>query len=398
MPVRQILTFLVLSIVLTSCEVKENTEFRENLIETLESACKNYKYMAESLPKGKFPKTYEDRKLITRDASSWTSGFYPGSLWYLYHWSGKEHLRSYALEYTNEIVPLQFDTANHDLGWIINSSVYNAYKVTHDSTYQTIIVNAAKSLLTRYNESVGLVRCWDATDWSNRFYLTYPANIDNMLNLELLINATRFSGDSTFYHIAIGHADSTMKHHYRSDYSAYHVVDFNPQDGKVMKKVTAQGYSDESSWTRGQAWGLYGFTMMYRETRKKRYLDHAKKVASFIINHPNLSEDKIPYWDFDAPDIPDTYRDASAGAIICSALIELSTFVSDEQSTIYLSVAERQLATLSSGNYLASIGENGNFILKHSVGGFPVNVEVDVPVTYADYYFIEAILRYLKII
>ena len=389
---------IYLFILLTSCLSAQKGDLKGELKQALSQAEEQYQLMAKSLDENKFPKTYEEGKRVTSGASSWTSGFFPGSLWYLYQWSGDIESKDYATEFNNRVIPLQFDTTNHDIGWIINSSVLNAYKFTDDSMYQKIVVHAAQSLLIRYNETVGLIRCWDANDWANRFNLTYPANIDNMLNLELLINATRFSGDSTFYHIAIGHADSTMKHHYRSDYSAYHVVDFNPQDGKVMKKITAQGYSDESSWARGQAWGLYGFTMMYRETRKKRYLDHAKKVASFIINHPNLPEDKIPYWDFDAPDIPDTYRDASAGAIICSALIELSKFVSNEQSTAYLSVAERQLATLSSGNYLASIGENGNFILKHSVGGLPVNVEVDVPVTYADYYFIEAILRYLKII
>ena len=315
----------------------------------------------------------------------------------MYQWSDKKSLKKYAEAFTQFIIPLQSDTTNPDLGWIFVPSVLNAYQLTHDSRYEDVLDTATKSLLTWYKTSVGLVRTLADTPWARRFDFTYPVSIDNLLNMELLINTARYSGDSTFYRIALSHADSTLKTHYRPDYSSYHMVDFNPETGEVIKKVTAQGYANESSWARGQAWGLYGFTMMYRETKELRYLDHARKIAEFILNHPRLPKDKIPYWDFDDPDIPNTYRDASSAAVMCSALIELSGYVNEAESAEYLRVAKQQLKTLSSEEYRAPLGENGNFILKHSVGGLPVNIEVDVPLSYADYYYIEAILRYLNL-
>jgi uncharacterized protein YyaL (SSP411 family) len=160
------------------------------------------------------------------------------------------------------------------------------------------------------------------------------------------------------------------------------------------KKNTHQGYADDSAWGRGQAWGLYGYTLMYRETKEPRYLEHAKNIASFLLNHPNMPEDKIPYWDYNAPDIPNALRDASAGAVMASALIELSGYVDAALAKTYLNVAETQLRTLSSPEYFAEKGTNGNFFLKRSVGSLPGKSEVDVPLTYADYYYIEALLRY----
>jgi len=187
-----------------------------------------------------------------------------------------------------------------------------------------------------------------------------------------------------------------MKYHFRPDYSTFHVVSYDTITGKVEARQTSQGFSDESAWSRGQSWGLYGYTMMYRETKLDRYLRQAKHIADFLINHPNLPEDKIPYWDYDAPGIPDATRDASAGAIMASALIELSGYVNAEAKEKYLKVAETQLRSLASPSYMAKLGENGNFILMHSAGSVPANSEVDVPLTYADYYFIEALMRYRK--
>ncbi|MPN28663.1 Unsaturated chondroitin disaccharide hydrolase [bioreactor metagenome] len=214
--------------------------------------------------------------------------------------------------------------------------------------------------------------------------------IDNMMNLELLFDATELSGDSTFYHVAVTHADNTLRNHYRPDYSTWHVIDYSKQDGSVRHRNTHQGYSDESAWSRGQSWGIYGYVMCYRKTKDPKYLAQAENVLEFIANHPNYPADGIPYWDFDSPDIPDTYRDASAGSILASALYELSTY---SKKRNYKEWADKIVNTLSGPDFRASLGENGNFILMHSVGSLPHNSEVDVPLNYADYYFLEALKR-----
>jgi uncharacterized protein YyaL (SSP411 family) len=214
-----------------------------------------------------------------------------------------------------------------------------------------------------------------------------------MMNLEFLLWATKASGDSSFYKIATTHSDTTIKNHYRADYSSYHVINYDTISGKVLNRQTAQGAADESAWARGQAWGLYGYTMMYRETKIQRYLDQAVHVANFILDHPNLPADKVPYWDFNAPKIPNEPRDASSAAIICSALIDLSKFVEPELSKKYIDVAQQQIRSLSSPAYRAEKGANGGFILMHSVGSIPHNSEIDVPLTYADYYFVESLIK-----
>jgi hypothetical protein len=214
-----------------------------------------------------------------------------------------------------------------------------------------------------------------------------------MMNLELLFLATRLSGDSSFYKMAINHAENTLINHFRKDYSCYHVVDYDKTNGNVRGKSTAQGFADESAWARGQAWALYGFTMCYRETKDIRFLNLAENIFDFLFSHPNMPNDLVPYWDFNAPKIPDEPRDASAAAIIASALYELSTFKDGE----YKSTADKIMISLSSADYLAGLNENGNFILKHSVGSIPHNNEIDVPLNYADYYFLEALSRKIKI-
>jgi rhamnogalacturonyl hydrolase YesR len=217
-----------------------------------------------------------------------------------------------------------------------------------------------------------------------------------MMNLELLEWAAKNGGDKRLHQIAVDHTNATLKNHYRPDFSSYHVLDYDLKSGQVARKITHQGYADESAWSRGQAWGLYGFIVMYRETKNKEYLDHANNIASFLLRHPNLPSDKIPYWDFDAPGMPNVKRDASAGAILASALLELGQYSKGAQKQEYISVAEKILTTLSGKDYRAEMGTNGGFLLKHSVGHLPGNSEVDVPLTYADYYFIEALTRYKK--
>jgi unsaturated chondroitin disaccharide hydrolase len=218
-----------------------------------------------------------------------------------------------------------------------------------------------------------------------------------MMNLELLFWATRTSGDSSFYKTAVTHSNTTIRHHFRTDHSSWHVVNYHPETGGVQQKRTAQGAADSSAWARGQAWGLYGFTATYRDTRNPSYLQKAKKIADFILHHPRLPADKIPYWDFDAPGIPNTLRDASAAAIMASALLELSGYADTTEANEYLEAAETILWTLSGKKYIAAAGTNGGFILQHGVGHKPAGTETDIPLTYADYYFIEAMKRYKEL-
>ncbi len=231
-----------------------------------------------------------------------------------------------------------------------------------------------------------------------------------MMNLELLFFASALTGDPTYRNAAISHADHTLKNHFRSDYSTYHVVDYDPNTGAVLHQQTNQGYADNSTWSRGQGWAIYGYTLLYRETKGSKYLEAAKKAADFYINHPNLPKDKVPYWDFNAgqegynPDVDYANRklnyiprDASAAALVSSALLELSTYAAGADGKRYYEFAESTLKSLSSNEYLAEKGTNGGFLLKHSTGSFPHKSEIDVPLIYADYYFLEALLRYKKL-
>ncbi|WP_195660774.1 glycoside hydrolase family 88 protein [Bacteroides nordii] len=354
------------------------------------------KLMAKSIWEQKtlLPRTLDkEGKLITSDSKWWTSGFFPGVLWYLYEATGDTLLKEYACDYTSRVEKEKYNKGNHDVGFMLYCSFGNGYRLTGNEKYKQVLLKGAESLSTRYKDHIGVIRSWDF----NRAVWQYPVIIDNMMNLELLEWASKNSDNSRFAAIARSHADVTLKNHFRADYSCWHVVSYDTITGQPEKKHTRQGYSHESSWSRGEAWALYGYVMMYRETQQKHYLVHAKKVANYILTHPRMPEDGIPYWDYDAPNIPDTYRDASAGAIMASAFIELSTMIQGELSRKCLMMAETQLKTLTSPEYLAEPGTNGNFILKHSVGSLMEHSEVDVPLTYADYYYVEALLRYQKV-
>jgi unsaturated chondroitin disaccharide hydrolase len=331
--------------------------------------------------------------LVVSDPGWWTSGFFPGSLWYLYEHSNDEKIKYAAIQMTSRVEKEKNNTGTHDLGFMLYCSFGNGFRITGDENYRDVLLTGAKSLSTRFRPNIGCIQSWGSSEkWQ------CPVIIDNMMNLELLLWVFNQTGDSSYYNIAVAHADTTLKNHFRPDYSTWHVVSYDTITGKVEVKQTAQGASDGSAWARGQSWGLYGYTVMYRETGLQRYLDEAQHIADFIINHPNFPEDKIPYWDYNAPGIPDTKRDASAGAIMASALIELSGYVDPEKKSKYLAIAEKQLRVLASPAYMAKKGENGDFILMHSVGSLPAKSEVDVPLTYADYYFIEALMRFRKIL
>ncbi len=350
--------------------------------------CKSLEGKEEALPR-----TFENDKLVTCRFNNWVSGFFPGVLWMLYEESGDEELHRYAELYTARVEPAKRLTNTHDLGFMLYCSFGHGYRITGNAHYQEVIAEGTKSLLTRWHPELGVMRSWDFNK-----YWQFPVIIDNMMNLEMLCYMTRMTGDSSFEKIACTHANTTIKNHFREDYSTYHVVSYDTLSAKPHAKNTAQGYADASAWARGQAWGLYGYTMIYRETRHPDYLEQARGIANFLASHPRLPQDKVPYWDFDAPDIPNAKRDASAAAIIASALIELSQLDASADSTRWLSLAKEQLRTLTTDEYLAAEGENGNFILKHGVGHLPNKSEVDVPLTYADYYYIEALIRLKKLL
>lgn len=390
------LIFMLLAI-LFACKEKagNNSELLKTIDQTLIFAENQSLLMAQSLADQpeKLPQTLDaNGNLVTSSSAWWCSGFFPGELWYLYEYSKNEELKGWAEKYTARVEKEQYTTDNHDVGFMIFCSYGNGYRITHNEDYLGVIRNAANSLSTRFNPIVGCTRSWDRSKWNEQWQ--YAVIIDNLMNLELLTWSAKKFDDPRFLEIAKSHANKTMKNHYREDMSCYHVVSYDTLTGEAELKHTAQGYSHNSAWARGQAWGLYGYTMLFRETGDSAYLDQAVKVAKFIINHPNLPENKIPYWDFDAPDIPNAKRDASAGSIICSALIELSQYANEADSLAFMNVAELQLKTLCSSDYLANLGENGNFLLKHGVGHFPNQTEIDVPLTYSDYYFVEAMIRY----
>ncbi len=379
----------------TAKEVQRNISDKK-IDSVFNLGAQEYLIMADSLEKGKFPKTFhpKENSFETSNSGWWTSGFYPGTLLYLYEETGEKPLKTEAERMLEELKKEQYNTSTHDLGFMMYCSFGNAYRLDPKPEYEEVLMNSAKSLATRYNDTVKAIRSWDSAPWNNAGDDDLVVIIDNMMNLELLFWATNYSKDSTYYNIAVNHANTTMKNHYREDFSSYHEVIYDENTGAVKAQITNQGFVDESSWARGQAWGLYGYVVMYRETGDQKYLDQAEHIAHFILNNPNLPKDKIPYWDFDADTIPDALRDSSAAAIISSALLELGGYAQGEKATSYFQNAETILKTLISPEYLAKDGKLGGFLLKHAVGNMPNNTEIDVPLTYGDYYFVEALKRY----
>lgn len=391
-----ILEGLLVFLLPISCVTQQkNSALKDTVEQTLSLAQDQYEILASKAlqyPDG-LPKTFENDTVVMARPAWWTSGFVPGTLWYLYEAGRQPQMEEFAKRLSQRVEGQKFTTDNHDVGFMIYCPFGNANRISPDKSYQDIIVQASRSLSTRFRERVGLIRSWDF----NKQVWQYPVIIDNMMNLEMLCAATAMTGDSTYLQIAVRHADKTIANHFRPDMSCWHVVSYDTITGKPHVKQTWQGLSDESEWARGQAWALYGYTMMYRMTGLERYKEQAVKVANYLLQHPNMPDDYIPYWDLADPKIPNVLRDASAGAIICSALLELSQYVPDTLSVQYVQTAEKQLAALCSSNYLARKGELGGFLLKHCVGSLPHKSEVDVPLTYADYYFVEALLRYRRL-
>lgn len=355
----------------------------------LGKSAKQYRYFATQANPLLFPKTLnKNGELESSKSSWWCSGFYPGTLLYLCKYKMNDRFYHEAMNRLTLLEPEKNNKTTHDLGFMMYCSFGNALKIKPDEKFKDILVSSAKSLASRFSPAVGCIRSWDFTKPEE-----FAVIIDNMLNLELLFYATKVTGDSSFYKIAVSHADKTMENHFRPDYSCFHVVTYN-YDGTIMKKHTHQGYSDSSEWARGQGWALYGYTLMYRETKDKKYLEQANHIARYILNHPNLPADKIPYWDFKAPNIPDAYRDASAAAVIASGLIELAGYNGTSLNRQYLDAAKTMIINLSGSHYFTKYKEAKGFLLKHSVGSIPHNSEIDVPLSYADYYYVEALIRY----
>lgn len=392
--IKRILSFFI--VFCTSCQAQKVVNYKtdKTLLRTIEKnftdGAAQYKVLAANLPADKFPKTYfpATDKYEFSNSGWWCSGFYPGSLLYLYQQTHDAALYAEAERILKVLEKEKLNTTTHDLGFMMYCSFGNANIIAPKPEYKDILLASARSLSTRFNPKVGCIKSWDSKPSD------FLVIIDNMMNLELLFWATKTSGDSSFYKIAITHANTTLKNHFRPDHSSYHVLNYNPETGAIQQKRTAQGAADESAWARGQAWGLYGYTVTYRETKDKQYLEQAKRIADFLLGHPNLPADKVPYWDFNAPGIPNALRDASAASIMASALLELGGYVDAKTGQQYFAVAETILRTLSGPGYKAAAGTNGGFIIQHGLGHMPNKTEVDVPLTYGDYYFIEAMIRY----
>ena len=327
--------------------------------------------------------------LELKSIRSWVSGFFPGTLWLLYGETQDPSWLWRARRRTAALAGLSSYERTHDLGFMVGCPVGLGLRLTGDKAYERLLVETSETLLKRFDPKVGLIRSWDN---KNRQPDPYLVIIDNMMNLELMFEATRLSGDSSFYKIAVSHADRTMEEHFRPDGSCYHVIDYSIKDGKVRHRQTAQGYADESIWSRGQAWAIYGYAVCYRETKDRKYLDQALKTFNMMKNLENMPEDLIPYWDMSAPNIPNEPRDVSTASCIASALYEISTMDVPDAAG-YKMYADSIMVSLSSPAYRAALGTNGNFLLMHSVGSIPHNSEIDVPLNYADYYYLEALKR-----
>jgi len=388
--------FSIYSVHADEQSVEQNDELQALIKSDLELAQSQYKSLlnkARANSTARLPRSFVNGINTFVEYSDWTSGFFPGSHWYLYEYTHDEEWKAAAIEFSKIAEPAKLLKSHHDVGFILNSSFGNGYRLGVDQDhYRDVLLTGATTLITRFNPKVGAIKSWD-----NHSQWAYPVIIDNMMNLELLTFAAKLSKDPYYKELAIKHADTTLANHFRSDSSSYHVINYDPSTGSVISKQTHQGYSDSSAWARGQAWGLYGYTMMYRETKEVRYKEQAERIASFLINNPKMPNDKVPFWDLNDPSVPNAPRDSSAAAIMSSEL-ELSQFVDKDLRDSYIDFAKRQIRTLSNQYFLAKPGENGGFILKHATGHKPNNSEVDVPLNYGDYYYLEALLRLQKIL
>lgn len=359
---------------------------KPDLKKILKVAGKQYDgYLKSHMDNTLYPRSInKDGSIRLVTSKDWTSGFFGGSLWYMHLLTGKKRWKDPALSYTLSLADQQYNRSTHDLGFVLFSTFHRAYNQTKNRAYREVLLQAAKSLASRFDAKVGAIRSWDFKPFH------YPVIVDNLMNLELLLWAEK-NGGAGFKQIALSHADTDIKYRFRTDNSTYHVLDFDPKTGNLLKKQTFQGYSDQSCWARGQAWAIYAYTFLYRETGDKRYSEQAQRAADYFITQTDRDADPVPFWDFNAPQIPNVPRDASAAAVAASALLELSHYSKNKG---YYDQAVKIISALSSEQYLAKPGSNQFFLLRHSTGHMPHLDEIDVPLVYADYYFLEALYRY----
>ena len=403
--------------------------------ENVENAKAQLAYLIEASEAGdtlQIPSSYKNGKIEFVPTDDWVSGFFAGTLWYMYELTGDEYYAEKAQKHTEILHDIQFLKWHHDVGFMVYDSYGNGLRLKNIPGYDTVLVNTAKSLATRFRPAAGIIQSWNTDNpdhWQAHKGWDCPVIIDNMMNLELFFKVSEMTGDDTYRNIAISHADKTIENHFREDFSTYHVVDYNDETGEVRRKCTAQGIADESRWARGQAWAIYGYTVAYRFTKDAKYLKQAEDIANYLlVEEDNMPEDLVPLWDFDVaefasdgeemvhlfnkwvnifedPETTEYYkslRDVSSAAIIASALYELNWYTKNQ---MYKEKADKMIESLSKEPYRAEVGTNGGFIFKHSVGSLPHShvrrVEkndknlgnIDVPLNYADYYFLEALIR-----
>ena len=373
----------------------ENNDISNVINNDINFSTRQYSLMLQQIGregKVRIPKTIDKLgRMVYIPIDDWCSGFFPGSLCYLYQLTNDKSWLLQSKRFTEALDSIQYLTWHHDVGFMIGSSYLNIYRLNPNKAYKKAIIQTAKSLCTRFRKKAGVIQSWNVDrGWQSKRGWTCPVIIDNMMNLELLFEATRLSGDSTYWKVAVSHANKTLENQFRKDGSCYHVVDYDPNNGAVLHRQTAQGYADNSAWARGQAWAVYGYTVCYRYTHDPKYLDQAVKTLNFVMQNPNLPEDLIPYWEFAAHNIPNEPREVTSAACIASAKYEMNKYLQDNG---YTSLADRIIRSLSSPEYRAPLGKNGCFLLMHSVGSIPHNNEIDVPLNYADYYFLEALTR-----
>uniref|UniRef100_UPI0032176701 glucuronyl hydrolase n=1 Tax=uncultured Draconibacterium sp. TaxID=1573823 RepID=UPI0032176701 len=404
---KQLLGMICVLAILSACTTKTNEKDQFDIMGFIAEKFENT--LQTESDSTKIPRTIDENgNLKTVGVYNWTSGFFAGNLWYMYELTKDDKWKNEAVKWTEALDTIQYWSGNHDVGFMMYCSYGNGMKFA-GIDYKDILVQTAESLSKRYSDKTLTIKSWDYRKaWDGKTEWFYPVIIDNMMNLELLFEASILSGNQKYRDIAVQHAKTTMENHYRDDYSCYHVVDYDTITGAVLDKATCQGFTDESAWARGQAWGLYGYALCYRYTKDEKFLEFAENIAEYMLNDKNLPEDMIPLWDYNvanegftpewtynAADYKEIPRDASAAAITASALYELSTYSDKKQE--YLAAADKMLNSLLSPAYLAVHGKNKYFILNHSVGSIPHGVEIDVPLVYADYYLLEAMYRKEKL-
>lgn len=397
----RIISILLMSALFIQCAPK-----RDIIRENIANAEIQLGMLLEACEEGdtiRIPASYQNDKIKFVPKDDWVSGFFAGSLWYMYELTGDEKWAEAARRHTDNLHEIQYLKWHHDVGFMVYDSYGNGLRLKNIDGYDTVLVNTAKSLSTRFWPKAGVLQSWNTErGWQSRRGWKCPVIIDNMMNLELLFKVSEMTGDSTYRNIAISHADKTMENHYRDDFSTYHVVDYDHETGEVRRRCTAQGIADESRWARGQAWSVYGYTVAYRFTQDPKYLQRANDVAEYLLVHEdNMPEDLVPYWDHDVKEFGEPkgeeymqkyghLRDASSAAITASALYELYWIT---KTDLYKEKADKMIESLSTDAYRAPQGTNGGFILMHSVGSLPNGNGIDIPMNYADYYFLEALIR-----